>query len=89
MAVIRAPEPVRRKISECLALMPADSKGTIDPGFAKDVEAAIEARKALEPARLGRMLDSTAAGDAERQGKTARRLLEAVVSIPGLKIVPL
>ncbi|HEX7359452.1 MAG TPA: hypothetical protein VF283_03070 [Bryobacteraceae bacterium] len=50
VAVIRAPEPVQRKISECLALMPAESPGIIDPDFAKDVEAAIAAhREALEP----------------------------------------
>jgi hypothetical protein len=49
VAVIRAPEPVQRKISECIALMPADSTGTIDPDFAKDVEGAIAAhREALE-----------------------------------------
>jgi hypothetical protein len=41
VAVIRAAEPVRRKISECIALLPADSTATIDPDFAKDVEAAI------------------------------------------------
>jgi antitoxin (DNA-binding transcriptional repressor) of toxin-antitoxin stability system len=32
VAVIRPAEPVRRKISECIALMPADSTATIDPG---------------------------------------------------------
>ena len=49
VAVIRPPEPVRRKISECIALLPADSTATIDPDFAKDVEAAIEShREALE-----------------------------------------
>ena len=50
VAVIRAVEPVRRKMSECIALMPADSTATIDPDFAKDVEAAIAAhREPLEP----------------------------------------
>ena len=48
--VIRPAEPVRRKISECIALMPADSTATIDADFAKDVEAAIAAhREPLEP----------------------------------------
>ena len=37
VAVIRTPEPVRRKISECIALLPANSTATIDPDFAKDV----------------------------------------------------
>ena len=36
VAVIRPAEPVRRKISECIALLPADSTATIDPDFAKD-----------------------------------------------------
>ena len=50
VAVIRPAEPVRRKISECIALMPAGSTATIDPDFAKDVEAAISAhRELLEP----------------------------------------
>lgn len=50
VAVIRPADPVRRKISECIALMPADSTATIDPDFAKDIEAAIAAhREPLEP----------------------------------------
>src|ERR1017187_4691242 len=50
VAVIRPAEPARRKISECIALMPTGSTATIDPGFAKDVEAAIAAhREPLEP----------------------------------------
>jgi antitoxin (DNA-binding transcriptional repressor) of toxin-antitoxin stability system len=50
VAVIRPAEPVRRKISECIALLPADSTATIDPDFAKDVEAAIAAhREPMEP----------------------------------------
>ena len=50
VAVIRAAAPVRRKISECIAMLPADSTATIDPDFAKDVDAAIAAhREALEP----------------------------------------
>jgi antitoxin (DNA-binding transcriptional repressor) of toxin-antitoxin stability system len=49
-AVIRAAAPARRTISECIARMPADSTATIDPDFAKDVEAAIAAhREPLEP----------------------------------------
>ena len=50
VAVIRPAEPVRRKISECIARMPAGSAALIDPDFAKDVEAAIAAhREPLEP----------------------------------------
>ena len=50
LAVIRAAAPPRRTISECIALMPAESTATIDSDFAKDVEAAIAAhREQLEP----------------------------------------
>ena len=50
VAVLRAAVPPRRKISECIALLPADSTATIDPDFTKDVEAAIAAhREPLEP----------------------------------------
>ena len=50
VAVLGAPVPVRRTISECMALLSRDSKATIDPDFAKDVEAAIEShREPLEP----------------------------------------
>lgn len=50
LAIIRPAEPARRKISECIAMLPADSAATIDPDFAKDVEAAIEShREPLEP----------------------------------------
>jgi antitoxin (DNA-binding transcriptional repressor) of toxin-antitoxin stability system len=41
VAVLRAPAPVRRTISECMALLPEHSTATIDADFAKDVEAAI------------------------------------------------
>jgi prevent-host-death family protein len=47
VAVIRPAEPVRRKISECIAMLPADSTATIDPDFAKDVAAAIESHREL------------------------------------------
>ena len=50
VAVLRPAEPARRKISECLALMPAESTATIDADFARDVDAAIAAhREPLEP----------------------------------------
>jgi antitoxin (DNA-binding transcriptional repressor) of toxin-antitoxin stability system len=50
IAVLRAADPSRRKISDCIALLPADSTATIDADFAKDVEAAIAAhREPLEP----------------------------------------
>jgi hypothetical protein len=47
--VIRPAQLVRRKISECIALMPAESIGTIDPDFVTDVEAAIAGNR--EPLR--------------------------------------
>jgi antitoxin (DNA-binding transcriptional repressor) of toxin-antitoxin stability system len=50
VAVLRAPMPTRRTLSECLALLPEASTATIDPDFAEDVEAAIEShREPLEP----------------------------------------
>jgi antitoxin (DNA-binding transcriptional repressor) of toxin-antitoxin stability system len=50
VAVLHPAEPVRRTISECIALLPEDSTATIDPDFAEDVEAAIEShREPLNP----------------------------------------
>jgi antitoxin (DNA-binding transcriptional repressor) of toxin-antitoxin stability system len=50
VAVLHAAEPVRRTISECIALLPENSAATIDPDFPKDVEAAIEShREPLDP----------------------------------------
>ena len=50
VAVVRPAEPVRRTISECIALLPEDSTATIDPDFAKDVEAAVAShREPLNP----------------------------------------
>ena len=50
LAVIRAATPTRRTISECIAVMSAESTATIDSDFARDVEAAIAAhREPLEP----------------------------------------
>lgn len=45
IAVLRAAEPPRRKISECIAMLPADSTATIDGHFAADVEAAVGAHR--------------------------------------------
>ena len=54
VAVIHAPVPPRRSISECIALLPEDSTATIDADFAKDVEAAVEShREPLEPEICG------------------------------------
>jgi len=50
VALLRAVLPVRPKISECIAMMPADSTGTIDADLAQDVEAVIALhREPLEP----------------------------------------
>ena len=50
IAVIHRAEPVRRTISECIALLPEDSTATIDRDFAKDVEAAVESHcEPLDP----------------------------------------
>lgn len=50
VAILRPAEPTRRTISECIAQLPEDSTATIDPDFAKDVEAAVEShREPLNP----------------------------------------
>ena len=50
IAVLRPAEPPRRKISECIAMLSADSTATIDADFAGDVEAAVAAhREPVEP----------------------------------------
>jgi antitoxin (DNA-binding transcriptional repressor) of toxin-antitoxin stability system len=50
IAILHPADPVRRTISECIALLPEDSIATIDPDFARDVEAAVEShREALNP----------------------------------------
>jgi len=50
VAVIHAPAPPRRTISECIALLPEDSTAVMDADFANDVAAAIEShREPLEP----------------------------------------
>jgi hypothetical protein len=42
--------PLKRKISECLALLAKDSNAVMDADFAKDIEAAVEShREPLEP----------------------------------------
>ncbi|MFI5057370.1 MAG: hypothetical protein ACHQLQ_04230 [Candidatus Acidiferrales bacterium] len=46
VAILHATEPVRRSISECIALLPEDSTATIDPDFSNDVENAIESHRA-------------------------------------------
>lgn len=49
-AVLRSAVPLRRKISDCIALLSDDSPAIIDLDFAKDVDAAIAAhREPLEP----------------------------------------
>jgi hypothetical protein len=50
VAVLKPADPPRRKISECIAMLSADSTAVIDPDFAADVEVAIAAhREPLEP----------------------------------------
>jgi antitoxin (DNA-binding transcriptional repressor) of toxin-antitoxin stability system len=50
VAIIRAVEPARRTINECIALLPEESTATIDPDFSKDVRAAVESqREPLNP----------------------------------------
>lgn len=45
VALVCAPAPPRRTISDCIALLPENSTATIDPDFAKDVQAAIDSHR--------------------------------------------
>jgi len=49
IAVLRAAEPRRRRLSEILARLPEDSTATIDPDFAADVQGFIDSHR--EPLR--------------------------------------
>jgi prevent-host-death family protein len=50
VAVLRAAEPRRRRLSEIMAALPEDSPATIDPDFAADVQAFIDShREPLHP----------------------------------------
>jgi len=50
VAVLHSAGPVRRTISECVALLPEDSVHTVDRDFSKDVEAAVTShREPLDP----------------------------------------
>ena len=50
VAVMHAPAPPRRTISDCIALLPEDSTAVMDADFARDVEVAIEShREPLTP----------------------------------------
>jgi antitoxin (DNA-binding transcriptional repressor) of toxin-antitoxin stability system len=45
VAILRPALPPRRKISEVLALVPENSKATMDESFARDVQASIESHR--------------------------------------------
>lgn len=45
VALIHPSEPVRRRISDCIALLPEDSTVVIDADFAHDVKAAVESHQ--------------------------------------------
>lgn len=50
IAVMRRPDPPRRTIEECVALLPEDSSLVMGADFARDVEEAIAFhREALDP----------------------------------------
>jgi antitoxin (DNA-binding transcriptional repressor) of toxin-antitoxin stability system len=50
VAILHPAEPVRRTLSECIALLPEDSSAVIDPEFAKDVGLAADShREPLTP----------------------------------------
>ncbi len=45
VAILHPAEPVRRTLSECIALLPEDSSAVIDPDFAKDVGLAADSHR--------------------------------------------
>ena len=49
VAVLRASDPPRRRVSEVLALMPKDSTATMDDDFARDIQAAIDSHREPDP----------------------------------------
>jgi len=50
VAILHPAEPVRRTLSECIALLPEDSSAVIDPEFAKDFGLAADSnREPLTP----------------------------------------
>ena len=50
VAIVHAVRPERRRISDCIALLPEGSTATIDPEFARDVEVAIQThRESIDP----------------------------------------
>jgi hypothetical protein len=84
VAVIHAPAPLHRTISECIALLPEDSTAVMDADFVKDIEAAIEShREPLTPPTWGLILDSSVLITAERQGQNARHMLAAICDQTG------
>jgi hypothetical protein len=77
--VIRRAEPLRRKASECIARMPANSTtGTIEANSVREVEAVISAHEeALEPPPFGLMRPSaTTVGTVAPSDSTHRKQLE-------------
>jgi hypothetical protein len=62
VAILHAAEPVCRSISECIALAKAHEEETckapvLDPDFAEDFGRNYHPPQALEPARVGIVLD--------------------------------
>jgi antitoxin (DNA-binding transcriptional repressor) of toxin-antitoxin stability system len=50
VAVLRSPEPIRRKLSEISAALPENSAETIDLDFARDVKEFVDShREAVNP----------------------------------------
>lgn len=45
VAVIRTPEPPRRKLSQILALIPKHSNAVMDESFASDVDSSIQGHR--------------------------------------------
>jgi predicted nucleic acid-binding protein len=84
VAVIRAPAPPRRTISECIALLPEDSTAVswmlTSPGCRSSDR---EPSRAAATARIGLILDSSVLIKAERRGQNARQMLAAIACTAG------
>lgn len=50
IAVLHTPSPPRRSIQDCIAMLPVDSRATVDEEFARDVEGIVALhREQLDP----------------------------------------
>jgi len=88
VAVLHPAEPVRRSISECIALANAheeegNKSPVLDPDFAEDVEDIIQPPQAVEPASVGIIFDSSILIAAQRGGESVPQIPKRVQAAHG------